>query len=819
MPKRDEIFYTDLSAGFSSGFLPLTLLKESQKEGKVWRVRIIKSGWSKNGVFYSPTTLKESQKLFEGVNVNAFQFRDHYFDHLPDSAADLVKQGFAMNLAGWLDKVKFEKVNGVDSLTGDYHVTNGFIRSTLKTAWEAGKKDLLGFSIDAKGKIIPGIAEGKSGKIAEKIKHVNSVDIVTLPAAGGELMRLVASQGGSEMNENIKKLIGMVRENPEILGLKEGETVEGKSDDEVLELLTSVMGAKKTQEAEETEEEKKKKKEEEEKKKAQESEEEKEKVAKEAEEQKAKEAAEVKANFEKAVKEGAISPEALGKVAELIKAGKADEALKMIQSLMTPAQESTEDPPADPPENVSEAMKKKMEEVDKIIEIGKVRESMHILTDTLNSDKVLPEVVKEKIKNQFKDKVFEEDDLKESIKLEKEVLSKLSESGEVKGMGHQHITTGLTPVDRERIAMDKLLGVIPDDNEKDDFKKVPEFEGLKEAYVFYTGDRNVRGEINQSMREAVSSDFPQALGTSMERRLLQEYSRVAITEAWKKFAVIDKPTNYKTQDLIRIGGLTDLPVVAEDGVYTEFASPSEEKASYNIEKRGKIFKVTREMIKDDDLRMLRKIPVKMGQAAARTLAKFVFDLVLNVSGGVINAGTIYDSVALYHANHGANLTSLALNTDTLDAAITAMANQAEPDSAETLDIQAAFLLVPYELRATAKILIGSEKRPIVATAGSKTGTDESINPNFEAVEPIIIPNGYLRSDQNNWYLIGDKKDAEGAVIGFLDGRENPEVLLQDNPAVDTVFTHDRIKYKVRHEYSGVIADYRPFYAGIEAGLS
>ncbi len=56
-------------------------------------------------------------------------------------------------------------------------------------------------------------------------------------------------------------------------------------------------------------------------------------------------------------------------------------------------------------------------------------------------------------------------------------------------------------------------------------------------------------------------------------------------------------------------------------------------------------------------------------------------------------------------------------------------------------------------------------------------------------------------------------------MGFLDGRETPEILLQDAPGVDTVFTNDRIKYKIRHEYSGVIADYRPFYAGLEAGIS
>ncbi len=148
-----------------------------------------------------------------------------------------------------------------------------------------------------------------------------------------------------------------------------------------------------------------------------------------------------------------------------------------------------------------------------------------------------------------------------------------------------------------------------------------------------------------------------------------------------------------------------------------------------------------------------------------------------------------------------------------------MMNQAEDGSNEPLNLRPEFLLVASENRANAKVLIDSEKRPVQATAGSATGSTESINPNYKAVEPIIVPAGYLRSDTNNWFLIANKSDVEHIVIGFLDGRENPEVLIQDTQTVGQVFTNDQIRYKIRHEYSGVIVDYRGFYGGIVAGLS
>ncbi len=45
----------------------------------------------------------------------------------------------------------------------------------------------------------------------------------------------------------------------------------------------------------------------------------------------------------------------------------------------------------------------------------------------------------------------------------------------------------------------------------------------------------------------------------------------------------------------------------------------------------------------------------------------------------------------------------------------------------------------------------------------------------------------------------------------------PDMFLQDQPQVGTVFTADQITWKVRHEYGGAVIDFRPIYGAIVAG--
>ncbi|MCK5139004.1 MAG: hypothetical protein KAQ85_04105, partial [Thermodesulfovibrionia bacterium] len=73
---------------------------------------------------------------------------------------------------------------------------------------------------------------------------------------------------------------------------------------------------------------------------------------------------------------------------------------------------------------------------------------------------------------------------------------------------------------------------------------------------------------------------------------------------------------------------------------------------------------------------------------------------------------------------------------------------------------------------------------------------------------------FLRGDENNYYLSAKTSDVEGIEVGFLNGREEPEILVQDQPTAGNVFVYDNIRYKVRHEYGGAVVDFRAFAGAI-----
>ena len=54
----------------------------------------------------------------------------------------------------------------------------------------------------------------------------------------------------------------------------------------------------------------------------------------------------------------------------------------------------------------------------------------------------------------------------------------------------------------------------------------------------------------------------------------------------------------------------------------------------------------------------------------------------------------------------------------------------------------------------------------------------------------------------------DPLDIPTIEIGFLDGNEEPELFIQDQPTVGAMFSHDKLTWKLRHTYGGNVLDFR-----------
>ena len=376
----------------------------------------------------------------------------------------------------------------------------------------------------------------------------------------------------------------------------------------------------------------------------------------------------------------------------------------------------------------------------------------------------------------------------------REAYAALSPAGRIVETGRVRVLQ--EPGDKMQTALDRMVGLPAQDS------SIPAFRGIREAYVTYTGDEEISGLASSNLRiheEFNTAGFPNALGNSLRRLLLRDYQ-----EQDFGIGLISQFSNvpdFRAQERIRVGYFGDLPTVdTEADNYDELTAPTDEKASYAVVTFGGLVTVTRKMIINDDLGTVPRIAARLGRSARRTLAQRVFNL-------MINNAAIYDNVAWFHATHG-NLGSTALSTTELDVVRTAMRNRTEKDSGKKLGIGPHVLVVPNELEGLAR------------QENERQYVDANFTPNRvrflfgSSSERVIV--SPLLADANDWYVFANKEEAPTVEVGFLQGRQEPEFFLADNPAAGTLFTKDRIQYKVRHEHEAVVIDYRGAYKEVVA---
>jgi len=62
----------------------------------------------------------------------------------------------------------------------------------------------------------------------------------------------------------------------------------------------------------------------------------------------------------------------------------------------------------------------------------------------------------------------------------------------------------------------------------------------------------------------------------------------------------------------------------------------------------------------------------------------------------------------------------------------------------------------------------------------------------------------------DYWLVADPAVVPTIEVGFLDGRQEPEMFVQDDPRMGSVMTADKITFKVRFIWGVVKLQYRGF---------
>lgn len=641
--------------------------------GTVWEATLIVAGISANQAFYSDLVLREAAPRFEGVRICMKSDEKHRAPTVRDIG----------DVIGWAESPRF--VEGATPDTGRIVATLNLpglpenTRNLLVAASRAGKQNIAGLSVDAYGRGVIRVVEGKRIKTAASIDRIESVDLIVEPGAGGRLIRLVEAapehssiSGDPEMKLREMMLHFIEAKAPAAYAKLDPETVS----DEQLEL---------------------------------------------------------------AYREAVAGPE---KKAPVVDLGGVEERIRMIEARAS--------------------------------------------ANAAINGSTLPLPAKDRLLRTFATRErFVEADWTAAIKEEREYLARFAESGRV-NLGD----FDAAQVEDRSVKMADMLDAFFNPAHEN-HRAVASF---KEAYIEVTGDRLVTGRIDQCdrarMRESLGNRFVEALdstswssalGNSITRRMQEIYTGLTNLQAWRKVATVGRVNDFRTQERFRIGGYSNLPAVAQGGAYTALTSPSDAKATYAVTKRGGTETVTREMILNDDVNAIRRIPTELALAGANTLYEFVFDFFRTNPA-------IYDTLALYHATHG-NLFTAALDATSFAAHRQAMVKQVRAGSGKRLGVGPAAILVPFELQDTAYNLFVR---------------NQNLDKTFiQTINPEVIPVAYW-TDSNDWVTVASPTELPVLEISFLNGQEDPELFIQDLPNVGSLFSNDQVTYKIRHEYGGAV---------------
>jgi hypothetical protein len=346
---------------------------------------------------------------------------------------------------------------------------------------------------------------------------------------------------------------------------------------------------------------------------------------------------------------------------------------------------------------------------------------------------------------------------------------------------------------------------------------IPAFRSIKEAYSAFTGrqpyglgDEDFNrwllaesvGAIPyagaQRLTESIeTSTWAEAFGDSIRRRMIAEYQSNDYN-SWRQIvSEIGNLQDFRTNRRVRLGGYDVLPTVGQGATYNPLTSPADEEATYAQTKKGGTEDYTLEAIANDDLSALRRIPRALGRAAALTLYRAIWNTTIAANA------TIYDGVALFHdGSHSNDNATTPLAEAGIQTLRTKMVRQKQQgETSGYVGLLPRFLAVPPELYVTAYKLTQSSAA-VVGTAESAT----TPNP-FRGLISIEVP---TLTDTNDWFLIADPASVPTIEVGFYQGRQDPELFIQDQPTVGSVFTADKFTWKIRHIWGLVVLDYRGF---------
>jgi hypothetical protein len=241
--------------------------------------------------------------------------------------------------------------------------------------------------------------------------------------------------------------------------------------------------------------------------------------------------------------------------------------------------------------------------------------------------------------------------------------------------------------------------------------------------------------------------------------------------------------------LIQLSGFGNLPEVPENADY-EQTKLSDQKEWFQVAKFGDTIPLTFEMIVNDIMDALSRIPAEKGMAAARTLNDLCYEL-------LVSNPTMADGVACFHASHNNLIDTGSGGAPTIALLGTMrqkLRSQKGLDGKSRLRLPLKHVVVPAALETTTE-------RLLLSSSDASQQNPEVVNVFKGKLNPVSEA---LLDDSSTiaWYGVADPAVIRGLVYCFLAGQETPKTESWWDPRNDTRW------FKISQAFCALIANWR-----------
>ena len=288
------------------------------------------------------------------------------------------------------------------------------------------------------------------------------------------------------------------------------------------------------------------------------------------------------------------------------------------------------------------------------------------------------------------------------------------------------------------------------------------------------------GMNSRSFSGLSTSDFPNLMSDVANRVLTDAHAEAEVT--WNIISDIVDAADFRPINLVDMGGFPELQLVGENGEYKDVKF-EEGKESYVVRRRGNMFRLTYEMVRNDDLRAFLRIPKMFGSAAHRTVNNAVYGL-------LSSDPTMGDGKKLYHASRENLVTGDFRGIPSVSALSEGrrlMRRFKDLGGKAALNLSPKFLVCGSKHENNVDVILASAGLPQEHMSSTVT------NPWKGRLTPVIdaVLDSY---DENAWYLMPAVNSSPVIEVAFLDGEQTPYL----DSELD--FDSDGIKYKCRHSF-------------------